>query len=353
MNKNVISFKFDKRSSDHHSKKIVAARLAGCSLFCANLNYILNEEYLDLQKFDNSHKFLEQLNLDYPITSKEMLEWKMGFCVVGELAVNTIFEASIAPFRLDNSTWLELAEEYCSNFYEGIYYSNPNSTHQAQLNNNILKDMREKQKAGISKFIYRNRDLLFEYTNKLYEQNSLYSHEIASLLAGVDVSKEFLVVPNEEPDPYREGYPYGTLKTYIYLCQYEHKEHPESLYKCVLAKTLEEAKSYALDDPILEGSDGYCMTVISPLIDVIPDVLIENIEKLKDQFYDVGADDAAVYIEKLTGDFRTTQTGCSMVDFHVFEKSHEVSDRILRLEHSPWRFIAFLQTYVTDKEVAG
>lgn len=91
----------------------------------------------------------------------------------------------------DHARWLNVAKQYLSNHYRGMFYSEPQNEFEQKLNEEKLTGLQADQLCALSRLFDQNANVFKELADALLEKRTLAREELIPFLARVTLPEGF------------------------------------------------------------------------------------------------------------------------------------------------------------------
>lgn len=139
--------------------KYTAAHESGHALVYAALGCLppgIEVVIRDESSMDDSLGYVSGINSDHQLNDKKFSEWLMLVFLAGKYGESFAFGENTMGSTNDHQHWLNIARTYLSNHFDGIYYTDPQSKFEQELNEEKLENLQKKQNAMLESLFTKN-----------------------------------------------------------------------------------------------------------------------------------------------------------------------------------------------------
>lgn len=195
---------FVESESTARDKRYTAAHEAGHTLVCAALGALPPDVKLvanDRPDHNGVHGFLAGIKSEHRLEEKTFAEWHMLVFLAGKTGEARIMGESTIGSTNDHARWVNMARQYLSNHYRGMFYPEPQNEFEQKLNEEKLSALQTEQLAMLNRLFELNSDVFKELAEVLLEKRTLARDEIIPFLGRVQLPEGFPL-------------PFGPFKTF-------------------------------------------------------------------------------------------------------------------------------------------
>ena len=178
-------------SRDYH---YTAAHEAGHALIYAAMNpvpknlIVVVNEHSDV---NGTLGYVESKKYQHHLDDKIFAELMMLINLAGTMGESVIFNNVTLGSSQDYCTWLNMAQNYLSNQFCGVYYKYPKNDLEQSSNTRLIETLKIKQEKLLSEFFTLNHDLYKELYTKLLDKKRLDGIELFEFLDRAIFPAEF------------------------------------------------------------------------------------------------------------------------------------------------------------------
>lgn len=174
--------------------KYTAAHESGHALVYAALGCLPPGVELVIKDYggiDGSLGYISGINSDHQLNEKTFSEWFMLVLLAGQYGESFAFGENTLGSTNDHQRWLNLAKTYLSNQFDGIFYTDPQSTFEQELNERKLEKLQSSQKALLQTLFSDNRQVFNSLSRELLEKRKMVRDDLIPHLSRVTIPKDF------------------------------------------------------------------------------------------------------------------------------------------------------------------
>lgn len=143
---------------------------------------------------DGSLGYISGINSDHQLNEKTFSEWLMLVLLAGKYGESFAFGENTLGSTNDHQRWLNLAKTYLSNHFDGIFYSDPQSKFEQELNEEKLEKLQCSQNTMLQTLFSDNAQVFESLSGELLEKRTMGRDELMPHLSRV-------VLPDDFPMP--------------------------------------------------------------------------------------------------------------------------------------------------------
>ncbi len=129
--------------------------------------------------------FVTGINSQHRLDEKTFAEWYMLVFLAGKMGESTLGSTN------DHARWLNVAKQYLSNHYRGMFYPEPQNEFEQKLNEEKLSALQSEQLSALSQLFDLNTDMFKGLADALLEKRTLARDELISFLTRVELPEGF------------------------------------------------------------------------------------------------------------------------------------------------------------------
>lgn len=174
--------------------RYTAAHEAGHALVYAALGRLPHEVKAavnDLPDHNGVLGFVTGINSQHRLDEKTFAEWYMLVFLAGKMGEARMMGESTLGSTNDHARWLNVAKQYLSNHYRGMFYPEPQNEFEQKLNEEKLSALQDDQLGMLSRLFDQNTDVFKEFADALLEKRTLARDELISFLTRVELPEGF------------------------------------------------------------------------------------------------------------------------------------------------------------------
>lgn len=174
--------------------KYTAAHESGHALVYAALGCLppgIELVIKDSGGIDGSMGYISSINSDHQLNEKTFSEWFMIVLLAGKYGESFAFGENTLGSTNDHQWWLNLAKTYLSNHFDGIYYTDPQSKFEQELNEEKLEKLQSSQKAMLETLFSDNRKVFDSISSELLEKRKMVRDDLIPHLSRVTIPDDF------------------------------------------------------------------------------------------------------------------------------------------------------------------
>lgn len=139
------------------------------------------------------------LNSPHLLQEKSLAEWQMLVSLAGQIGEQRLMGNSTLGSVDDLARWLNVAKQYLSNHYQGIFYPEPKNNLELKMNEEKLSSLQAKQLAALAQLFDLNAEVFKALSEVLLVKRTLSREELISFLEKVELPEEFPLPFGEFP----------------------------------------------------------------------------------------------------------------------------------------------------------
>lgn len=174
--------------------RYTAAHEAGHALVYAALGrlpYDVKAAVNDLADHNGALGFVTGIKSQHRLDEKTFAEWYMLVFLAGKMGEARMMGESTLGSTNDHTRWLNVAKQYLSNHYRGMFYPEPQNEFEQKLNEEKLSALQADQLGTLSRLFDQNADVFKELADALLEKRTLARDELIPFLARVELPEGF------------------------------------------------------------------------------------------------------------------------------------------------------------------
>ncbi|EDK9384004.1 TPA: hypothetical protein ACJJY6_003620 [Enterobacter hormaechei subsp. xiangfangensis] len=187
------------RKPTEQDRNTIAAHEAGHAMIYAALGNLPDDFHVRIKKetdSTNSLGYVSGLRDEHTLNYKIETEWFMLVLLAGKMGeINANKNESLGAIN-DMRQWLDLATQYLSNQYKGIFYTSPSNDIELTSNKEEIQKLKREQNIMLEEFFTLNVDVHKELTTELLEKGLLRREQLLPFLLKVKFPENFPLLPH-------------------------------------------------------------------------------------------------------------------------------------------------------------
>lgn len=140
---------------------------------------------------DGSLGYVSAINSDHQSHEKTFCEWFMLFLLAGKFGESFACGENTMGSINDHHRWLGLARIYLSNHFDGIFYSEPQSKFEQELNDDKLLKLQLRQIALLEVLFRENVHVFRSISTELLAKKKMVRDDLIPYLSRVIIPEDF------------------------------------------------------------------------------------------------------------------------------------------------------------------